>query len=283
MANLITQAQITDSTLADHLPQQWLTVLPESSTTILQFNNIHHFKNTVSLVTQLKDDKCDITYNQALAELKANKGTMSSKDYQVIKDKVRSALLKRNLISEDIYQGFEYTTEGELIDIARFIEGNPECVITPKTAGKNHFYEIHINTSIPWNVTDREVQNKLARILATIELLESQKIYIKVNAVFSAENVNNGSGKENLLITMPIFSHRDGKSIDALSSVVNVRLLRKFGFAIFGDLYGKDIAGGYGRPVKLPHTINLMDNFDECEVAADILDKLVIPCKKRVL
>jgi len=281
MANLTTQQFITDEPLADYHPQSWLTVLDNESTTMLSFRNTEHFKNTVSAITQLDDIKCDISYADALQELRAGVSTISDNNYQTIKYKVKESLLKRKLISDTIYSGFEYSVSGELIDIARYLAGNPECAIVPKSAGKNYFYELYINSSIPWTVDDEDVQNKLAKILATVELLESKRIYIKINAVFTARNVNRGDGKPNLLITIPVHSYQDIKSISTLSSFINVRLLRKFGFAIFEDLYGDDIADGYGTPVQLPNCINLQDDFDAVSTVESILDELVVPCKPR--
>ena len=269
---------IEPTPLANHHPASWKPLIGDA--VILDFRNREHFKNTVSTITQINDNKCDITYANALTELKQGKGAINPADYQHVKHKVKEALLKRNLISDNIYQGFEYSVQGELIDVARYAAGNPECAIIPKSVGKNYFYELYINASIPWQVSDKDINDKLARILATIELLESERIFIKVNAVVTAFNLSR-STTDDLAIILPVFSHRDFKSIDSLSSIINVRYLRKFGFAIFEHLYGDDLEGGYGTPKQLPNCINLMDDLDECELAESILDQFVTPGKRK--
>jgi len=201
-------------------------------------------------VKDKEDNKCGITYKKALKELIRGKATIDEDKYRLIKDKVREALIAKKLISKDIYKGYEYNIEGDTIDVARFASGNPECFIKPKYKGKVHFYELYINNTVPYSISSSEFQNKIARLLATIELLESKKIFIKVNMVISAEKCNN-TNKPNLLLIVPMFSHKVKKSIKTLSSVINERMLRKFYFAIVEDMYGKDLCSSYGEVYNL--------------------------------
>jgi len=234
----------------------------------------------MSDLTQLEDMKCGVPYAQALADLKSGKGTISPANYQLIKHKVKESLLKRKLISENIYRGFEYSVEGELIDVARYAEGNPECAIIPKESGKKFFYELYINATVAYYVSEQTISERLAQILATVELLESERIYIKLNVVISITNCHNVD-KPHLLCVLPVFSHRDVKCINSLSSVINERFLRKFIFAAMESVYGDNINSGYGTVCNLPHTLNLSQPFNEVDTAQSIIDQLVTPCKKR--
>jgi len=277
--------KIKPTILAPHHPKSWLELLPNEKTYFYQFNNTQHFINTVATMSQREDNNCDITYNDAVTELRLGKGTITEAEYQEVRNSVRAALLKRNLISETIYEGYEYTTQGELIDIARYLEGNPECVLQPKTTGKKWFYELYINASVPGHMSDTAVQNKLARILATIQLLEQDRIYIKLNAVMSGTNNarNKEENKPHMACIIPVFAHNEPKSLAKTSSIINTRLQRKFEYAILEHTYKDNLDSSYGQATRLPHTINLNSNIDECEIAEEILDKLVIKCKKKVL
>lgn len=280
MANNFIQSQITDAVLADHHPKSWKSAMNLEQTTILDWRNPTHFANTMSLITQEKDHKCGISYADALSELKAGVGTISDSEYQLIKHKVKESLLKRDLISENIYQGFNYSVAGEVLDIALYVEGNPECYLAPKAVGKTYFYELYINTTVNSHVSDETIQQRIAQILATVELLEQERIYIKLNIVTAITGCNY-SGKSDLITIVPIFSHRDIKDIGTLSSICNTRFLRKFMFATMEDIYGNSIDIGYGSAKSLPNCINLSESFDEVKTVESILDTLVIPCKSR--
>ncbi len=272
------QQHITDNPLARHHPQSWREAMDLDKAVILDFRNRNHFINTMSSVTALDDSRCGISYANALTELKAGTGVIPQAQYDVIKHKVKESLLKKNLISESIYEGFEYTHEGELVDIARFMEGNPQCCITPKSTGKNYFYELYINISVNGNVSNKTINDRVAQILATVELLESERIYIKLNVIDTSINAGN-SGKPHCLVIVPIFSHRDHKNIDIMSSIVNERFLRKFMFTLSESIWEDDLDDGYGKALSLPNTINIADSFDCTETASHIIDQLVTPCK----
>jgi len=271
---------VKDKPLLDNHPKSWLEVI-DSTWTVLNFNNLDHFKQCVSSITQIEDNACYISYRQALNELVRGVGTIPEQEYKLIKDKVRESLIAKRLISKDIYKGYEYSVEGDTIDVARYASGNPECFIKPKYKGKVHFYELYINISVSSGMQDSVLKSKIARLLATIQLLEEKKIYIKVNVVDTSGNLNTGDGKPNLMLIIPLFSHRQQKSIKTMSSILNERLLRKFSFAISEDIYGENLANGYGTPINLPSVINLSENLDEVRIASDILDQFIKPCKKR--
>jgi len=271
---------VKDKPLLDTHPKSWLEVV-DNTWSVLNFNNLDHFKQCVSSITQIEDNSCYISYKQALNELVRGVGTIPEQEYKLIKDKVRESLIAKKLISKNIYKGYEYSVEGDTIDVARYASGNPECFIKPKHKGKVHFYELYINISVSSGMQDSVLKSKIARLLATIQLLEEKKIYIKVNVVDTSGNLNTGEGKPNLMLIIPLFSHRQPKSIKTMSSVLNERLLRKFSFAISEDIYGENLSNGYGTPINLPSVINLSENLDEVRIASDILDQFIKPCKKR--
>jgi hypothetical protein len=190
---------------------------------------------------------------------------------------VRKNLLKRGLITDEVYENFRYATDGTQIgvDIGKYAAGEADCVITPSRQYIDFFYEIYISVSYPWNIPNDVVRNNVAKLLATIEELERKHIFIKVNAVFPDRNVARVDGESrNFLSVLPIFSHKDFKSVDVMSSVINERLLRKFWFAIIEDLYGGNIASGYGQPLQLPKTMNIGYEFNEIELFEEIMNEV---------
>lgn len=270
---------IEPSRLLDIHPKQWLDTLPAARTSVYQYRNLLHFKSHVKTLTQRKDTKCGISYHKALKELLKDTPTMSEGSYQIIKNRVKENLFKRGLISESVYESYKYDIEGQIWDVAKVIAEDPACFLVPNETYKNYFYELYISVSYPYYVTNETVLENMAKILATVELLEREHIYCKISLVLPIKDCST-QGKSNFLAILPLFSHRDEKSIATMSAVLNDRLLRKFFFAILESEYGPHLASGYGTAVDLPYTIKPVD-LDEVELCQSILNKIIIPGERK--
>ena len=260
--------------LHDYLPKEWSDELNTSKLDYAQFRNLIHFKQYVSTVTQKNNMHCDISYADALDELMKEKSQYSKEEYESIRNLVRSNLLKRGLITEDIYESYKYASEGVIVDIAKVINEDPECFLTPVKSYTNHFYELYISISYPSHVSNETVRRNAIKLLSTIEELERQHIYIKVTLVFGDHHPDND---RDLLVTIPLFNHKDFKSIETMSAVVNERLLRKFMFALLEDVYDENLASGYGQAMSMTTCINIGDDLNEVELFTKILDQVVVP------
>ena len=247
------------------------TILPKAwsefkITENLLFNNLDHFILTVSELSQKKGNTCDMSYEEALNKLIKRESDFPKTQQESIRELVRSNLFKRGLITHEVYEDFKYTSDGTCIgvDVGKYAAGEAECVISPSTQYVDFFYELYINVSYPYYVTNEDVRTNVAKLLATVEELERQHIFVKLTVVLPVRNVS-GSAKNNrnLFSMIPIFSHKDNKSVDVMSSVVNDRLLRKFYFAIMEDIYGSSLNSTYGQAVELEKTMNIGEEFDE--------------------
>ena len=275
--------EITDTPLLDIHPSEWKATMHPDNTTVFQYRNLQHFKNHVSKISQRENTKCGVAYNIALSEMLAGKPTIQSGDYEIVKQQVKEKLVKRGLISDSIYESYEYTVDGEgVVDVGLYLEGNPECILTPKYSYTNYFYELYISISYDWTVDDETIKDNMAKILATVELLEKEHYYCKITLIFPDQYCNNkGDEKSNLFVLIPIFSHKQPKSIETMSSILNERLLRKFMFAVLENTYGSNLSNGYGSPVSLAKSINVGYNFDPIKFTEDVLAKVVTPCQTK--
>ena len=246
------------------------SLLPQIGTMIgktldnVEFRNLTHFVNTVSKLTQKKDGKCGITYAEALKDLQKRVPTITPKKQESIRNLVRSNLHKRGMITQEVYEEFKYATDGVQIgvDVGRYTAGEPECVITPTKQYINFFYELFISISYSYGVTNEEVVKNVAKLLATIEELERQHIFIKITLVFPDRNPAEG---RNFFSSIPLFHHREFKDVGLMSSVLNERLLRKFYFAILEATYGNNLRKNYGYVEELEGVMNIGDKFSEIE------------------
>lgn len=267
---------IEPSALLDIYPSSWKDTLNMSKTTVLQYRNLHHFKSHVKTLTQIENTNCGISYEDALKELLTDTPTMSEGDYQIIKNRVKENLLKRGLISDANYESYHYDVEGEIWDVSKVIAEDPACFLVPSKKYTSFFYELYINISYPYYVTNEDVLQNMAKILATVELLEAQHIYCKITLILPIANCSSNQKSPHLLALIPLFSHRDQKSIATMSAILNDRLLRKFFFAIMEDLYGTDLLASYGNATTLPMSI-VPTELDEVTICTDILNRVITP------
>ncbi len=239
----------------------------------LEFRNLHHFVHTVGKLRQKNDDYCGISYEKAFKELQLKTPRISATEQESIRNLVRSNLHKRGLITEEVYEAFRYATNGTQvgIDVGKYAAGEPDCVITPARQYVDFFHELFVNISYPHYVTNEKIMANMAKLLAAVEELERQHIFIKIMLVFPVQYPADG---RNLFLSIPLFSHKERKDVGTMSSVLNDRLLRKFIFALMEDFYGSSLSEGYGTATSLSGTMNLGDKFNEIEFFEEIKNKV---------
>lgn len=265
--------QPLDRPIRDIHPKEWANHLKTDKLDNAEFRNLMDFKNYCSSITQREDNKCGVTYAEALDDLVKGKAQLKTDEYESIRNLVRTKLLKRGLISEEVYESYKYDIDGISVDVGKVIAGDPQCFLKPNHTYNNFFYELYINVSYAGSVEDSHIREQMCKILATIEELEREHIYIKVTLVDCSGEVD---GTRDLLTTLPLFDYRDVKDLNTMSSVLNERLLRKFMFAMSEDIYGDNLDSGYGRPIELPNTIRPV-NLDEVTLYTSIYDAVITP------
>lgn len=235
----------------------------------LEFRNLDHFIHTVSKLTQKEDDKCEITYKKALYNLKNKVSTISSTENESIRNLVRSNLQKRGLITAEVYEQFKYTDNGTCvgIDVGKYAAGEPDCIITPTRQYVDYFYELFISISYSYLVSNSDVKNNTAKLLSTIKELERQHIFIKITLVLP---INSPSGKGNFFSSIPLFHHKEPKSVEIMSSVLNEYLLRKFYFALLEGIYEETLLSSYGTVMTLNKSMNIGNTFNEISFFKEI-------------
>lgn len=257
--------------LPDIFPKAWNEEI-EKSPDFMAFRNLDHFRHIVSNITQREDDACDMSYKIALDKLIRGISDFPETEQASIRNLVRSNLHKRGLITEEVYEAYRYSVDGTNVgvDVAKYANGEPDCVITPSVQYIDFFYELYISISYPYNITNNAIRDSVAKLLATIEELERQHIFIKIVMVLPIRGITNDD-KNYYFAAIPLFSHKDTKSVSMMSSVLNDRLLRKFFFAILEELYGSKLSGNYGYAVSLKGTMNVGKEFNEVEFFEDIV------------
>ena len=228
------------------------------------FRNLDHFRHVVSKLTQKQDDNCNMSYQEALRKLIAGEGDFPEAEQMDIRDRVRKNLHRRGLITSEIYEAYRYTVDGKTVtvDVGKYSAGEPDCILSPAVDYIDFFYELYVSASYPYYVTNSQIRTTCARLLAAIEELERQHIYIKVAAVCP---IRSPTANNNFFADIPLFSHKQPKDVNMMSAVVNDRLLRKFIFAMLEDFYDDRLRSSYGLAVDMKGALNLGKEFDEAD------------------
>jgi hypothetical protein len=265
-----------DLPFPDVFPPDWAADIQPCD--FMAFRNLDHFRFVVSKLKQKTDNQCDMTYETALKKLLAGESDFPEKEQSLIRNQVRENLHKRGLITQEVYEAFRYSTDGTKVDVdvGKYTAGEPDCVITPARQYIDFFYELYVNISYPYSTSDATIRKNCAKILATIEELERQHIFIKISLVLPITGlvVEKVRDRNNYMAAIPLFSHKDPKSVSTMSSVINDRLLRKFFFAILEDLYGDNLAHHYGSAKNLPKALNVGSHFSEVEFFENIVNSV---------
>lgn len=239
----------------------------------LAFRNFDHFKYVVTHLTQKQDTNCGMPYAEALTKLVEGVSDFPETEQASIRNLVRSNLHKRGLITEEVYENFRYSTDGTKVDVdvGKYTAGEPDCVITPARQYIDFFYELYVSISYPYNVDNDTIRRNCAKLLATIEELERQHIFIKISLVLPIRDICHSRDRTNFMSAIPLFSHKEPKSVNTMSAVINDRLLRKFYFAIVENLYGENLHSAYGHAHSLDTAMNVGSTFDEVEFFENIV------------
>jgi hypothetical protein len=259
--------------LHDIFPKDWSKKIGKCH--FLPFRNIEHFKHEVGKISQRSDNMCGMTYAQSLEMLVKGKTDFLEEEQESIRNLVRSNLLKRGLLTEEVYENFRYTTDGTQVDVdvGKYVSGEPDCVMSPSKQYVDFFYELYVNISYPYNVANSDVRKNVAKLLATVEELERRHIFVKITLVLPISGCARDD-VENFFSSIPLFSHKDPKSVTVMSSVINDRLLRKFYFAILETIFQEKLSSSYGSAVQLPKAMNVGFEFDEIRFYEDVVNEL---------
>jgi len=180
----------------------------------MMFRNLDHFRYEISQIKQKENDNCGMSYEKALNMLLMGKTDFPKTEQELIRDKVRENLHKRGLITEEVYENFRYTNDGTAVgfDVGKYANGEPDCVMSPARQYIDFFYELYINISYPHYVTNRQVRESVAKLLATVEELERQHIYIKITLLLP---INGCSARDrgNSFGHIPLRSHKQRKTV----------------------------------------------------------------------
>ena len=188
---------------------------------------------------------------------------------ELVTNNVRNNLIKRGIVSGTVYEGYKYDIEGEIVDYAELSTGNPKCMMKPIKKYDKYFYELYVNMSIPYTVTEKEIQEGAIRLAETIKLLEELHIEIKINIVLYSDGMY--MNNDNYLFICPLISHLEYKDHKLLLPYMDGEFLRQALFTIMKN--SGNTRGSLGTATKLDNTVNMWE-IDEISLCEKIIGEL---------
>jgi len=255
---------------------------------IMQFRNIRHF---AAYMEQIEDVKCSSnsshtgdesftgtkTFKEALDLILKPYGEppVKIKDkVESIEMKIRNNLHKKGLLTDWIAEDYYYDVEGVEIDIAKLIEGDPECYLKPNKKYKDHFYTLNINVAVSWMVSTETIIDAFCRVIAVVVALEKRGHKIQLFATSITKRVST-DGRSSL-INVCIKNYDEFVNIKAIARIIYPSYLRRLIFKCEEVKYQKTLSGGYGQPVnKLHGVITLDSSLKEEELLNSIVERYV--------
>lgn len=238
------------------------SLLP-SKAIVQEFDNRHDF--IAYLDKQSKPDYAD--------KVKIFKDNVKSieidpKHVETIANNVRNNLIKRGIISGTIYEGYKYDVDGDIIDYAELATGNPRCMMKPIKKYDKFFYELYINMSIPWSVSEEDITDGAIRLIETIKLLEELNVEIKLNVVLYSNGMF--KSRENYLFIMHLANHLEYKDYQLILPFINGNFLRGPLFTVMYNTGHGKADDSLGSATKLKNSVNLWE-IDEVKLAERVI------------
>lgn len=172
--------------------------------------------------------------------------------------KIRNNLKKKGLVTDWIAESYHYDVEGIEIDIAKLIEGDPECYLKPNLKYKSHFYDLHINFAVNSGVSINTQVEALSKVVSVVTNLEKQdyKIRLFATGVFR----NSGKDDTSIIISTMIKRYDDFIDIKKIARILYPSFLRRVAFKVLEAEFGQDLRSGYGQAVNELQSVITLDS-----------------------
>ena len=137
-----------------------------------------------------------------------------------------------------------HDVEGDMIDIGRYLDGEPECMMsltngTPRGRRVN----IILNLSQIWSVDTAFINHRARRLIRLVDWLESQGVRVQITAILSHECTH---------VEIEVKLYHEPLDLNSIAVVAHSDFLRRAGFRWIE--YSKTFSYGYGSAVA----------FDDC-------------------
>lgn len=149
------------------------------------------------------------------------------------------------------------SVSGAYVDVSRYIEGEPECMVEFENAVENSFATIYVSGSVNASVETSEIIERGKKVMEVIDALEQNNIRTKVIMIFAANSSRGFFGDTSVtdIQFITIKTHRDRLDLESLNfAICHPSFFRRLLFAVkerastrWRETMGIVDGGGYGR------------------------------------
>ena len=248
--------------------------LTEDNTDIILFNNLKHYAEVLEEIKDVQTSQSSShstggswsgtdTFQEALdLILKPNQKATHKVEQELerITTKIKNNLKKKGILTEYIVESYHYDVEGEEIDIAKLIEGDPNCYLKANKKYTGFYYDLHVNFAVNSGMSVDTIVEAYSKVIATVIGLERKGYKIRL----VASGLFNGSGRstsnKNIVISVPIKHYDTPIDVDAIAKVLYPSFLRRLAFKVLEVNYDKNLSSGYGQAVNRTNGVVTTDS-----------------------
>ena len=187
-----------------------------------------------------------------------------------IEHKIRNNLHKKGLLTDWIAEDYHYDVEGVEIDIAKLIEGDPECYLKPNKKYKDHFYDLNVNIAVSAGNSVDAIVDSFCKVIAVVIALEKRGHKIRLFASSISKNVST-DGRSSF-INVCVKNYDEFVDLKAIARIIYPSYLRRLIFKVEEVKYMGKLSGGYGQAVNgLKGCVTLHSSLNEEELLNKII------------
>jgi hypothetical protein len=236
----------------------------EDNTDIILFNNLRHYAEVLEEIRHTRTAQTSSqntgggwsgteTFQEALdLVLKPNQKAAHKVESEIerITTKIKNNLKKKGILTDYIVESYHYDVEGEEIDIAKLIEGDPNCYLKANKKYTGFYYDLHVNFAVNAGMSVDIIVEAYSKVIATVIGLERKGYKIRLVASGLFADSGPSADKKNIIISVPIKHYDTPISIDAIAKVLYPSFLRRLAFKVLEVNYDNRLASGYGHAVN---------------------------------
>jgi hypothetical protein len=184
-------------------------------------------------------------------------------------DKLLGVLEERLTDAFGSYFVTEYQTSGAVVDMGRFVTGEPECMmefVQEPQARMGRVVKIVVNASVSWNIDQQLILNRGVAILALIDTIHKMGVGVELWWEESASHTIN------FTTLVKLHDSSEPMDIDAIMfALANPDMLRRLQFSVqeqhpLANQMG--VGNGYGTPQNL---WSVKHNFTDYDIVVEKL------------
>jgi len=171
----------------------------------------------------------------------------------------RATITSQSKVSSQINE--IYDVQGSYVDVGRFLEGEPECMVDFAQAPKSQALDIFLTISEPWLITAGQMRNRAAIICCLVDDLEKMGVRCRIHVIDFRDYVKS----KRSFYSVRLKNFDEPLSVAKISGASHPSFFRRIAFRHTEKYYVEDARKTYGKVAVDFTEKDLLKSFPEAE------------------